>query len=412
MSSLRQVRLPALSATMEQATLLHWLVAPGDEVTEGQAIAEVSTDKVDMDLEAPFAGTIEELLAEESSDVALGAVLATISTDSDDLLGGISLGGEDGEEASFQDGSGSQPEPVSSPEPSADVARTDIVPASPPARVLARRLGVELRQVTPTGRRGQVTPADVQGFAQAKSSGGEAQPAQAETPTKQVQERIPEPAPSDALEARRRAVRKATAEIMGRSATIPQFTLYRILRLDRTAERRSGRSWTTELVRAMAASLRDYPELNARWDEEASDTVPLGTVSVGLAVDRPGIGLAVATIVDPDQMGPEEADQAIRALADRARAGKLRPEDMHQASITLSNLGGIGVDRFDALLIPPQAAIMSAGTVRHRPVVTGDGGLAAALTLEVGLTVDHRVADGADGARYLDTFADRMEGQL
>jgi len=103
------------------------------------------------------------------------------------------------------------------------------------------------------------------------------------------------------------------------------------------------------------------------------------------------------------------ADQVIRAAADRARTGKLRPEDMAPAAVTLSNLGGLGVDRFNALLFPPQAVILSAGTIRMRPVATGDGALKAALTCEVGLTVDHRVADGADGARFLDTFAHLVE---
>ncbi len=396
MTEPREIRLPALSAQMEEAVLLSWRVAPGDHVEQGQPIAEVSTDKVDMDLEAPFSGTIQELVAAEGDTIAVAEVLATAIPDEEDLLGGLQLGDEPGDAAPA-------PEPDPGEPPAAEPSEeTTIVPASPAARALARELGVDLAAVQPTGERGQVTPEDVRAAAE---------PAAAELPRVTP----PRPAPPPARDAtpvddvKRQAVRRATAEIMERSAAIPQFTLYRRLHLDRAAEQRAGRSWTTEVVRAMADALRGHPELNARWDADSRSAVAVDGVSVGLAVDRPGVGLVVATIVDPDLLGADEADAAIRALVDRARAGKLRPEDMAPASITLSNLGGIGVDRFNALLVPPQAAILSMGTVRPRPVVTPDGGLRAGLTCEVGLTVDHRVADGADGARYLDTLATIVE---
>ena len=390
MNEPRDIRLPALSAQMEEAVLLAWWVAPGDHVEQGQPIAEISTDKVDMDLEAPFAGTVQELVAVEGETVPVGGVLATAIPDKEDLLGGLQLGD--------QPARTSAPEPVVADRPAVPEAATEttIVPAAPAARALARRLGVDLESVEPTGKRGQVTPEDVQAAAQ------RAQVPAAETTTRET---------VSVDDARRQAVRRATAEIMERSAAIPQFTLYRRLELDRAAEKRGGRSWTTEVVRAMAQALRYHPELNVRWDGDSRAAIALEEVSIGLAVDRPGVGLVVATIADPDRLAPDEADAAIRALVDRARAGRLRPEDMAPASATLSNLGGLGVDRFNALLVPPQAAILSMGTVRPRPVVTGDGGLRAALTCDVGLTVDHRVADGADGARYLDTFAAIVEAR-
>lgn len=388
MSAVREVRLPALSATMAEATLLSWKVAPGDEVREGQPIAEVATDKVDMELEAPFAGSVVALLVEPGTLVPLGGALATIATEAEDLLGGMDLVGEP---------SGPMAAPVTGtpafPAPPAPPAPPGIVPASPPARKLARRLGVDLATVRPTGARGQVTPADVQAHA-----GRPAAPAAVAASG----------LPAEA--AKRLVVRRATAEIMGASASIPQFTLYRTLVLDRAAGRRAGRSWTTELVRALAAALRRHPELNARWDDATAATVGFDTVRIGLAIDRPGIGLVVAAIADPDLADPDAADRLVRTVTDRARTGKPKPEDMAQASLTLSNLGSLGVDRFNALLFPPQAAILSAGSIRMRPVATSDGALKAALTCEVGLTVDHRVLDGADGARFLEGFAELVEG--
>lgn len=406
MSTVREIRLPALSATMEEATLLAWKVAPGDAVTEGQAIAEVSTDKVDMDLEAPFAGIVEELLVEPGAAVPLGAAMVTIATEADDLLGGLDLGGGASADAPV-DETPRAPEPVA---PAAPVG--GIVPAVPPARKMAKEMGIDLADVTPTGSRGQIVPADVKRHAQERSAEPPAtQPAPAPAPAPAA---APAPvttaaqAPS-ADDAKRAAIRKATADVMERSASIPQFTLWRTLVLDRAAARRGGTSWTTVMVRALAATIRRHPEVHATWDEATRTAVPGADVRVGLAVDRPGVGLVVVAVDAPDVADVDVADQAIRTAADRARTGKLRPEDMAPSAVTLSNLGGLGVDRFNALLFPPQAVILSAGTIRMRPIATGDGALKAALTCEVGLTVDHRVADGADGARFLDTFAHLVE---
>lgn len=396
--STREIRLPALSATMEEATLLEWKVGPGDTVTEGQPIAEVSTDKVDMDLEAPFGGTIVALLVEAGASVALGEPVATLEADEDDMFAGMDL--------SSQREAAPKPElePQAAAPATAAPSDSGIIPASPPARKMARELGVDLAAIEPSGARGQVTPLDVKNH-HAKASETPATPPAA-TPAAVAEKPQPDAPVSDA---KRLAVRRATVDVMNRTAMVPQFTLWRTLQLDTAATRKGGMGWTTLLVRSLAASLAEHPEINAHWDDEQRRTVPFPGRGVGLAIDRPGVGLVVATLADPSMLDPEEADRAVRALVDRARTGKIRPDDMAQASITLSNLGGMGVDRFNALLFPPQAAILSIGSIRHRPVATGDGALKAVLTAEVGLTVDHRVADGADGARYLDTFARLVE---
>lgn len=412
MSAMREIRLPALSATMEEATLISWKVSVGNAVKEGQPIAEVATDKVDMELESPFDGVIESLAFGPGDAIQLGAVVAIARTDTEDLLGGLDFGSLEPDPE--------LPEPAAEPiaEPAVALSDGGIVPASPPARKMAREHGVDLAAITPTGARGQVTPADVKKFAENQASAPtiaeSPAPPRSAAPTAPVSRPAPADIPAQPTTidaAKRLAVRRATTEVMNRTAAVPQFTLYRTLVLDRAQGRRNGRSWTTELVRALAAALRAHPEMNARWDEETETTVPFGSTAVGLAVDRPGLGLVVATIADPDLGDPAEADLAVRMVADRAKTGKLRPEDMAQASVTLSNLGGLGVDRFNALLFPPQAAILSAGSIKMRPLATGDGALRAALTCEVGLTVDHRVADGADGARFLETCAAFVEGR-
>ena len=430
MSAAREIRLPALSATMEEATLIQWLVRAGDEIREGQPIAEVSTDKVDMEMEAPFAGTILELAVPDGTVIPLGAVMAMVETDAVDLLGDLGLDHagsgnlEPGHEAaavadrlpdSVSDADGARADSgpslvgVDTPEPSTTGSQSAsrIVAASPPARKLAARLGVDLAVVTATGVRGQVTPTDVHRHADAARNGSAVlAPAESAPPPAPVQPHQPD---ADRGESRQDSVRRATASIMTKSFTIPQFTLYRQLRLDAAASLKGGESWTTIVVRALAAGLREHPELNAQWSEDAAGVASFEAVRIGIAVDRPGAGLVVTTVAEPDSMPLDAADHAVRNAIDRARTGRLRPDDLAQASVTVSNLGGMGVEFFNALLFPPQAAILSIGSIAMRPVATADGALKAALTCTVGLTVDHRVADGADGARYLETVAASIE---
>jgi pyruvate dehydrogenase E2 component (dihydrolipoamide acetyltransferase) len=358
-----------------------------------------------MDLESPYAGTIIELKVEAGATVALGETVATIESDEDDMFAGMDL-----DRSNEPAAPAAAPQPEAAPTAAESGNSSAIVAASPPARKMARDLGVDLAAIPPTGTRGQVTPLDVKNFhdqaAQPREERARPEPKTPAAPGAPAATSGATAALAPAVsDAKRLAVRRATVDVMNRTAVVPQFTLWRTLILDKAAARKGEMGWTTLLVRALAEALHEHPELNARWDDEGRQTVAFDGHAVGIAVDRPGIGLVVATLPDPTQMDPGEADRAVRALADRARTGKIRPDDMAQASITLSNLGGLGVDRFNALLFPPQAAILSIGTIRQRPVATGDGALKAALTAEVGLTVDHRVADGADGARYLDTFA-------
>jgi pyruvate dehydrogenase E2 component (dihydrolipoamide acetyltransferase) len=428
-----QVRMPALSATMEDAELLTWLVSVGDQVRGGQPLAEVTTDKVDMELESPYDGTVAELLAEPGSRVKLGETVATLVSEEDDLLGDLDL---DGTRAGALDA------PADAPADSAEDAvaaaaassgsawqeppRTRIAPASPPVRKRAKQLGIDLTAVTPTGSRGQVTHADLSAHLEHEDTGATTP---ATRPRAEVAGRptpslgTPPAAGSPSLRSpqgptsrdggdrsRRRAIRLATARTTIRSAAVPQFTLYRRIDMAVAQQRRDGRSWTTELARALAAALWRHPECNAVWDDEAEEPVPLAAVRLGIAVDTPD-GLVVVGVDDPDAVDPTEADRRVRSAIDRGRAGRLTAEDRQDLSTTISNLGGLGIDRFDALLIPPQPTILSVGRMVEVPVVV-DGRVRVRPMMEVGLTVDHRVADGADGARFLETFATRLEGEM
>lgn len=419
-----EIRMPVLSDTMEAGEIIDWNVAPGATVRQGDALASVATDKVDMALESPYDGAIAELLAEPGESVPVGTAVATIDTEQDELLGGLDFDGGQAAEAE-QDRVAAHPagpaEGTGPAEAAVGASLDDagavtgnghaggIVPAAPPARRRAREHGIDLADVPATGRRGQVTPEDVERYVaqrQAAPTAAATSPASASSATGTASpDRSSVGAPSGD---RRLRLRRLTAQRMTESAQIPQFTLHRRVELERAARHRDGRSWTTELARALAAALWRHPRLNAVWDEQREEPVALQQVRIGLAVDSPD-GLVVVGIDDPDGIEPSEADRRVRDAASRAQRGELRPDDTAGLSSTVSNLGGFAVDRFTALLMPPQASILSVGRITETPVVA-DGHIRPRLTVDLGLTVDHRVADGADGARLLDTVADRLEG--
>ena len=195
-------------------------------------------------------------------------------------------------------------------------------------------------------------------------------------------------------------MRKAVARVMVPTAAIPQFTVWREVHLDAANARRAGLSWTTVLLRAYAAALREVPELLSRWEGEAPTIAGPPSIALAVATER---GLLVPVFVEPDLGDARDKDAEVRDVVRAAQAGKVDGAYMSPANGSLSNLGGAGVDRFNALLTPPQASVLSLGSIRPRPVAV-PGGLGVALTVEAGLTVDHRVADGAHGARLLDVF--------
>ncbi|HYO38412.1 MAG TPA: 2-oxo acid dehydrogenase subunit E2, partial [Nocardioidaceae bacterium] len=195
-------------------------------------------------------------------------------------------------------------------------------------------------------------------------------------------------------------IRAAVARKMAESASVPQFTVWRDIPLDTANSGRGGLSWTTVLLRAYAAALRDVPELLCRWENGAA--IPRGPPAVALAVATPG-GLMVPVFTEPDRAAPRELDAEVKSVVAAVQQGRLDPSYLGVANGSLSNLGGLGVDRFAALVTPPQASVLALGSIKQRPTAV-PGGLGLALTLTAGLTVDHRVADGAHGATLLERF--------
>lgn len=435
------VRMPKYSMAQEEGQLLTWAKEEGDTIDAGETLCEVATDKVNMEVESPFGGTILKLLAAPNQTVPVGEPIAIVVTESDDLLDGLFDGpaGPDGAAndqpvgdppaAATTEAHTADPGPVSvatgADTTAVPPSRKSLTPAMPGARRRAAALGVDLSTLSGSGREGAVTLSDVEAAASttAESRAPEAkersdahaeQPAATATPATvdQSAERAAAPPPNgnqqpatpgidpgyaDAIAERRRTIRAAVAKRMAESAAVPQFTLFADLDLDRLRGRRRGIGWTTLWTWALGRVLRRYPELNVLWLGDGAR--PQDRPGVSLAVDTP-VGLLAPVIPEPDASDLDELDATVRRTIDRARTGRLNPADLDGGTITLSNLGRFGVHSFQALVTPPQVAVLSVGAIAHCPVVH-HGGLASRLQCRVGLTVDHRVADGADASRFL-----------
>ncbi|GAA1916654.1 2-oxo acid dehydrogenase subunit E2 [Nocardioides lentus] len=433
------IRMPKMSMTMTEGEVGTWSASVGDVISEGDVVAEVMTDKVDMEVESTVSGTLVEIVATEGDVVPVGEPMGWVEGEDD--------GGGFGDLLSEPQPE-PEPEPEPQPEPELPTATSDvlsepapaepsaeapttaaptepepepavepevgIVPAVPRARGLARERGVDLSAVTPTGPDGLVRVPDVEavlGAAASPATAAPAAPAAVPTPAPAAPAASPAAAKVAAgghADARRTAVRRAVARAMVPSASIPQFTVWRTLHLDAADVTRHGLSWTTVLLRAYAAGLREVPELLSRWEDDGPTEPAPPCVAVAVATDR---GLLVPTFAEPDVPAAAEVDAELRAVVAQAQGGKVDPSHMAPANASLSNLGGLGVDRFQALLTPPQASVLALGAVGRRPVAV-PGGLGTALVVEAGLTVDHRVADGAHAARLLAAVQARLGGTL
>jgi pyruvate dehydrogenase E2 component (dihydrolipoamide acetyltransferase) len=437
--------MPKMSMTMETGELVSWLKKEGDQVRQGDVICEVATDKVDMEVESTVEGTIARIVAQPGDTVPVGEPIAFISTEADDLMAGLFDPAPDVPSATTTPNSdvpadlpaenGAVNDDVEASVPS----RRGPQPAVPFARRRAAQLRISLDDVVPTGRDGAlITVSDVELAAAARDSGngaatpGGAVPAAASAPAPAAAPApapapTPAPAPAvapapvqapapavpvasadgstdpgfaDLLVGRRRSIRSAVARTMSTSAAVPQFTVFAEIDLEAAARMRDGIGWTTLLVRGLARALRGHPAINAGWDDAAhAPAAAKDVVGVSLAVES-AVGLLAPVVRDPDLLPVQEQDALIRSTIARARTGKLAAADLQGGTTTLSNLGGFGVPSFTSLLTPPQATALSVGAISQRPVVV-NGGLHIRLGTTVGLTLDHRPVDGADGARLL-----------
>jgi pyruvate dehydrogenase E2 component (dihydrolipoamide acetyltransferase) len=373
------VIVPQVGEAIADVTLVRWLKQVGDPVSKGEPLFEVDTEKATFEVEAFADGTVMEILAGGGSSVRplqVVARLASLAADASTVAG---------------------PAPPSRAEAAEPVTPAPLdVPwagkprgplATPRARRLADDLGVDLTAVAGTGERGLVTADDVEraaGALQAVPSGSS-------------------PAADRSAIARRVQASKQNVPHFYLQVDVDMSAAER-LRADARARTGQAPSITALIVKACALVLAADPSLNVRWDGEAA--TGRAELGIGVAVDT-GRGLQIVTVGDAASLSPDETAARLRAVAERARRGRLRPEDAGAKSMVVSNLGMYGVDAFFAIIDEPDPMILSVGRIAERVVVDGKPEVRPVATL--GLSIDHRALDGADGARFLDALRTLLE---
>ena len=353
------IRMPKMSMTMTEGDVSSWMVKVGDEIAEGDVVAEVMTDKVDMEVESTVTGTLVEIV-HETGTVEVGEPIAWVEGEDGgggfgDLLIEPEPEPEPAPEPVVERAPDPEPAPPAPPEPDPTPVSAGPPAAVPRARGLANERGIDLGRVTGTGADGLIRVEDVEALVQPTRPGGSARrlrqaPAAAAPVSLRPQGRDPgRGRPEDDTERRRSRSSRSGA----RSSSTPR------------TRRRRGLSWTTVLLRAYAAALRDVPDLLCRWEDDRATESGPPAVALAVATDR---GLLVPTFDEPDLADPHALDAEMRDVVRAAHTGKLGQQYLGVANGSLSNLGGLGVDRFQALLTPPQASVLSLGTIQQRPV--------------------------------------------
>ncbi|SFK66449.1 pyruvate dehydrogenase complex dihydrolipoamide acetyltransferase [Shimia haliotis] len=428
-----EILMPALSPTMEEGTLAKWLVKEGDEVSSGDLIAEIETDKATMEFEAVDEGVIGKILVAEGSEgVAVNSPIAILLTDGEtaDEIGTTQAKAP---EAALAADAGKEATPSGVSEAPAPAAATNAdgsrIFASPLARRIAANKGIDLATVQGSGPRGRIVKADVEGStatapapakaATAASAGTTAPAPIASGPATETVLRMYEDRETEeiALDGMRKTI---AARLTEAKQSIPHFYLRRDIKLDallsfrsqlnKQLEKRGAKLSVNDfIIKACALALQQVPEANAVWANDRILRLKPSDVAVAVAIEG---GLFTPVLKDADAKSLSDLSSEMKDLATRARDRKLAPHEYQGGSFAISNLGMFGIDNFDAVINPPHGAILAVGAGTKKPIVGENGDLDVATVMSVTLSVDHRVIDGALGAQLLQAIVDNLENPM
>jgi pyruvate dehydrogenase E2 component (dihydrolipoamide acetyltransferase) len=453
------VTMPRLSDSMEEGTILKWIVEEGGEVKRGEPLCEIETDKANMTYEADTDGTLIEIVVQEGETVELGEVIARIG-DADEAGGSGERSAEDsGQEESEAD----EEEPAEGDEeeePEADEEEErepatassngadgdERAKASPVARRVANELGIDIADVQGTGPGGRILKADVEKAAGEESTDGGA-PEKEDQPAPAKAEKKKDKKEKKAKKKEEKAA-AATAEpeepqAAGDAGNRGEMQVQELSRLQRTVSRRMAESKATApdfaleveidmslcvelrerlkqveqkppsfndmVVKACANALREHPRVNGAYKDGKFELYSRVNVGVAVAAND---ALVVPTVFDADKKSLGEISRTVQSLATKVRDAQITPPELSGGTFTVSNLGMYGIDRFTAVINPPQAALLAVGALRKRPIVDDGGRIVARDTMNATLVCDHRILYGADGAKFLARVRELLEQPL
>jgi len=427
------VVMPRLSDSMEEGTVLKWLVDVGGEVKRGEPLVEIETDKANMTYEADTDGVLIEVLAQEGETLPIGQAIARIGA-----------AGEEPERTADSAQRTEESEVEAEPEPQEEElpAETEApatrhprpapsagdgngrVKASPVARRMAREMGLELGGIEGTGPGGRIVKADIE----AAAKGGATAVKEREAPAEEAPTTRPQPPATSAgedggvkgqtttqeLTRLQRTVSRRMAES---KATAPDFQLNMEIDMSGCVELRqrlkevadAAPSFNDMVVKACAAALREFPRVNGAYRDGQWELYSRVNVGVAVAAQET---LVVPTIFDADQKSLGAIARDARDLITKVRDGNITPPELSGGTFTVSNLGMYGIDSFSAVINPPQAAILAVGALKKKPVVDDSGRIVARDMMNVSLICDHRILYGADGAQFLARVRELLEQPL
>jgi pyruvate dehydrogenase E2 component (dihydrolipoamide acetyltransferase) len=395
-----EVVMPQMGADMKEGTIVRWLKKEGEEVERGEIIAEIETDKANVEIEAFESGVFRKVLAQPGETVAVGQVIALIAAPDEDV--------------SQYEAAPAPKGPAAAPAPAAEPARAPTVApppaaegrvrASPVARRIAQEKGIDLRQVSGSRPEGRIVRRDVEAFlARGAPPAAEEKPAAPPTAEPVTMSRM-----RQAI-ARRMAQSKREAPHYYVTAEIDMTEAQRLRsQLNVYLGEQAHVSVNDLLVKAAAKALARYPIFNTWLVEGEVRRHELQNVCIAIALEE---GLIAPAIVDCGSKSLAQIARASRDLAERAKSGVLKPEEYSGGTFTVSNLGMFGLDELIAIIQPPQTAILGVGQVRSVPVVR-EGQIAVAEVMKAALSADHRVTDGAQGAQFLGEIKGFLENPV
>ena len=452
------VVMPRLSDSMEEGTVLKWLVDEGGEVKRGEALVEIETDKANMTYDADTDGVLVEIVAQEGDTLPIGEVIARIGEAGEAKQGGEQAEAEpeQAEEPGAEE-KDAEAQPAETEEApavaSAEAGGGEIeagagtatrtrpaegngagdggrVKASPVARRMARELGVELARLEGTGPSGRIVKADVQAAADNGGAQAEAEAPPAEAPAEGREERAPAAAAAPEPE-RGEAGPKGQAEILELTrlqqtvsrrmaeskATAPDFSISLTVDMTKAVELRArlkevadpAPSFNDMVVKAAATALKEHPRVNGAYRDGKFELYE--KVNIGVAVAAMD-ALVVPTVFDADQKSLGQIARDARAVIEKVRDKTVTPPELSGGTFTVSNLGMFGIEHFTAIINPPQASILTVGALAKRPAVDESGRIVARDQMTLSLVCDHRILYGADGAKFLARVKELLEQPL
>lgn len=403
-----EVRMAKLSPTMETGTINRWLKKEGDKISSGDTLAEVETDKASMPLEAFDDGKLLKILAAEGSTVKVDELIAVLGAPGEDIS--KLLAGKSAAPAAAKAAPAAAAAParvIAAASAPAAAVSAGPVKASPLAKKVAAEKGVDLRTVQPSGPGGRIIERDV-----LAAAGKPAAAAPAFKP-------VPLPAATGAAsDVPLSNLRQTIARrLLQSKQTIPHWYCFAEVRMERALQLREDLnaglqeggikiSLNDLILKVCAAALMRHPEVNASFNETSIRRHGTANIAVAVATED---GLYTPVLRSVENLSLSQINTGVRELARKAREKKLQAGELSGSSFTVSNLGMFGVDHFFAIINPPDSAILAVGAVQPRPVVDDAGQVVAGKVMSLSLSSDHRVVDGAVGAKFLSTIKDLLE---